>query len=125
MSKNVVNNAMCKCIFGLAPSPLGIMQMPKPIGVNNNQLATANDHVPITNIRPFGLCSSPSNPTVIAALGVPQPCIPVTAAPWVNPSAKVKQSNVPVLTQNSKLLCAWGGLISILQPGQAIADTKG
>jgi hypothetical protein len=47
--------------------------------------ANIMDHVPMLNILPFGVCSSPANPTVVAAtaaaLGVltPMPCIP---APW-------------------------------------------
>ena len=51
--------------------------------------ANINDHIPMVNILPFGMCQSLANPMVAAAtaaaLGVltPMPCIPVTPAPWV------------------------------------------
>jgi hypothetical protein len=82
------------------------------------------DNKPMANILPFGMCSSPSNPTVAsataAALGVltPMPCVPVTAAPWAPGSPTVLLANQPALNNTSKLMCNWGGVISISMPGQ-------
>ena len=56
--------------------------------------ANIMDHIPMSaDIMPFGMCISPSNPTVAsataAAMGVltPMPCIPNTPAPWFSSAA--------------------------------------
>ena len=78
----------------------------------------------MANIMPFGMCNSPSNPVVAAAtaaaLGVltPMPCIPATAATWVPGSPTVLIGNMPALTNTSKLMCNWGGVIQVVSPGQ-------
>lgn len=85
-------------------------------------LATIMDYVVMKNVMPFGMCSSMANPTVAAAtaaaLGVltPMPCMPVTTAPWAPGSPAVLIGNKPALTQASKLICAWGGVIQITNP---------
>lgn len=87
MAKQVCMNALLKCSFGVAPSPL----MPTPKTVMSSNMIDANimDHVPMMNILPFGMCQSLANPMVAAAtaaaVGVltPMPCIPMTVAPWV------------------------------------------
>ena len=76
------------------------------------------------NIMPFGMCSSLANPTVAAAtsaaLGVltPMPCVPVIAAPWAPGCPTVLIANKPALNDSSKLMCNWGGVISINNAGQ-------
>jgi hypothetical protein len=89
--------------------------------------ANINDHVPMLNIMPFGMCITPSNPEVAAAtaaaLGVltPMPCIPVTPAPWVPGavSPPVILDGVPALDDISILMCTWGGVITVMFAGQA------
>jgi hypothetical protein len=82
------------------------------------------DHIPMTNIMPFGMCMSPSNPTVAAAtsaaMGVltPMPCIPATPAPWVPGAPTVLLGNAPALDNVSTLTCIWGGVISFVTPGE-------
>jgi hypothetical protein len=82
------------------------------------------DNKPMLNILPFGMCSSPSNPAVAAAtaaaLGVltPMPCVPVTPAPWIVGSPTVLIGSMPALNNTAKLMCAWGGVIQIVTPGQ-------
>jgi hypothetical protein len=94
----------------------------------NQPAANIMDHVPMTNIMPFGMCSSPANPQVAAAtaaaLGVltPQPCIPATSAPWVPGSPKVMLANQPALDDTSTCLCNWAGVITITNPGQTSAE---
>ena len=84
----------------------------------------------MTNILPFGMCQSLSNPTVAsatsAAMGVltPMPCIPVVTAPWAPGSTQVKVMNMPALTDNSKCMCAYGGQISITNPGNTMVSGK-
>ena len=88
MPFQVCMGAMMQCTFGMAPSSLVVLPTNK---VFTSEMPDANimDHIPMTNIMPFGMCMSPSNPTVAAAtaaaLGVltPMPCVPATAAPWV------------------------------------------
>ena len=86
--------------------------------------ATIMDNVPMKNIMPFGMCSSPANPAVAsataAALGVltPQPCVPATVAPWTPGSPTVLIGSIPALNDYSVLMCNWGGVITITNPGQ-------
>jgi hypothetical protein len=48
----------------------------------------------------------------------PQPCVPVTAAPWTPGSPQVMIQNQPALNIASTCMCNWGGVISITNPGQ-------
>jgi len=123
MPNHVCMGATLMCTFGVAPSSLIVLPTNKTM---TSYVPAANimDNKPIANIPPFGMCSSPSNPTVAAAtaaaLGVltPMPCVPVIAAPWAPGSATVMLANQPALNNTSKLMCNWGGVISITVPGQ-------
>ena len=123
MSYCVCTGALLQCTFGAAPASFSALPTPRvmtcslPGGV-------MTDSAPIANIPPFGMCMSLSNPMVAAAtaaaLGAltPQPCIPVPAGPWLNPSTKVMIGGSPALTNGSKLMCAYGGQISVQFAGQ-------
>lgn len=123
MGLQVAAGANLQCTFGAAPSAL--MVLPVNCTMTGAPAANIADHVPMLNIMPFGMCNCPANPMVIAAtaaaLGVltPMPCIPVTAAPWAPGSPTVLLGGMPSLQNSSKLLCNWGGSISILVAGQA------
>lgn len=114
--------AVMQCSFGAAPSTLVVL--PVNAVLTGTPAATVMDNVPITNIPPFGMCSSMSNPVVAAAtaaaLGAmtPMPCVPVTPAPWAPGSPTMLVGNMPTLNDSSKLMCAWGGVIQITAPGQ-------
>jgi len=101
-----------------------VVPAPPLIQVGGQPLARISDMVPMMNVAPFGMCTTPSNPQVAAAtsaaMGVltPQPCLPVITAPWTPGSAKVSAGGIPVLTSNSTCVCMWGGSISIVQAGQ-------
>jgi hypothetical protein len=118
----VCGGATLQCTFGMAPSTL--MVLPDKKVVNLMPLATILDNKPLVNVMPFGMCSSLSNPTVAsataAAMGVltPMPCIPVLTAPWTPGCTTCMIGNSPALNNSCKLLCAYGGSISILNPGQ-------
>lgn len=111
------------CSFGMAPAPLGVIPVNRVL-LGNIPMANIMDNKPFINIVPFGMCSSPGNPTVVAAtaaaLGVltPMPCMPQTLAPWAPGSPTVLVGNMPALTAQSKLICIWGGVIQIAFPGQ-------
>lgn len=121
MGMCVCGGASMACSFGMSPSSL--MVLPTNKVVTSMPIATIMDKNPMVNILPFGMCSSPANPTVAAAtaaaLGVltPMPCIPVTTAPWAPGSPTVLIAGYPALNQTSKLLCNWGGVIQITNPG--------
>jgi hypothetical protein len=123
MGMHVCNGAMMMCSFGVTPSSLVVLPVNR-VMTSNQPAANIMDHVPMMNIMPFGMCSSLANPTVAAAtaaaLGVltPMPCIPNTIAPWIPGSPMVLVANMPALNNSSKLMCAWGGVISITVPGQ-------
>lgn len=127
MSFCVCSGAMLSCIFGMAPSMLTVT--PENKVVTSMPLATIMDNVPMKNIMPFGMCSSMANPTVAsataAALGVltPMPCIPVIPAPWAPGSPTALIGNFPMLHNNCKLMCAYGGVIQITNPGAMTIQT--
>ena len=112
----VATTAMCTCTMGKTPVSLIATSSPTVL-MENKPAATIMDKNPMANILPFGLCSSPANPTVAAAGGVPMPCVPVIPAPWIPPSPKVLIKGKPALVNNCKCFCNWGGVISITNPG--------
>lgn len=122
MSVLVCGGAQLQCSFGLAPSNLNIA--PKNGVMCGQPVACITDNVPMTNIAPFGMCSSMNNPAVsaatAAALGVltPQPCTPVIASPWSKPSDNIFLGSFPAITNDSTLMCNYGGLIKLMSPGQ-------
>jgi len=109
----VCMGAMLQCSFGLAPSSLVVL--PKNKVLTQTPDANIMDHIPMTNIMPFGMCTSLANPTVAsataAALGVltPMPCVPNTPAPWAPGSPTVLLGNFPALNNSCVLNCIWGG----------------
>jgi hypothetical protein len=123
MPMQVCMGAQMMCSFGMAPSALVVLPVNR---VNTNMVPDANimDHIPMTNIMPFGMCITPSNPAVAAAtaaaLGVltPMPCVPVTPSPWVMGAPNVLLGNQPTLDNVSQLMCNWGGVITFVTPGE-------
>jgi hypothetical protein len=124
MALQVVMGAQLQCSFGAAPSALMVLPSNRTMAAGA-PAATIMDHAPMVNILPFGMCSSPANPTVAAAtaaaLGVltPMPCIPATAAPWVPGAPTALIGGMPALDNNCKLMCNWAGVIQVLNPGEA------
>jgi len=122
MAVQTCMGASMMCTMGVAPSTL--IPTPKPIVTSNMVAANILDHIPMTNIPPFGMCICPGNPMVAAAtaaaMGVltPQPCIPMTMAPWVTGAPTVMLANAPALNNSSTLMCTWGGTITFVNPGQ-------
>ncbi len=118
----VCMGAMCQCSFGMTPTPLIVLPTNKVLATL--PAATIMDNKPFVNITPFGMCQSMANPAVAAAtaaaMGVltPMPCTPVTTAPWAPGSPTVLIANNPALNNSSKLICNFGGVISITNPGQ-------
>ena len=128
MSVLVVQTAQLQCTFGAAPSALMVV----PHGVMAGGMPAANvmDHAPMANIMPFGMCKSPTNPTVAAAtaaaMGVPHqmPCVPVTSAPWMPGVPTVTVGGLPAVSNTCKLMCIWMGGVSVSNPGQMTAIAR-
>jgi len=125
MPLQVVNAAKTLCTMSPKPSQLVVLPTHRRTA-GGQPAANIADHVPITNIVPFGPCLSPTFPptaaATAAAAGVltPQPCIPNTPAPWTPGSVTVTIANQPALVQSDTCPCVWGGTISITDPGQTI-----
>jgi hypothetical protein len=123
MAQQVVSGALLQCSFGAAPAPLTVLPVNRVTGCSM-PAANIMDHVPMLNIPSFAMCSSPSNPVVIAAtaaaLGVltPMPCVPATATPWVPGVPTVKIANMPAVSNECKLNCMWAGIIAVNMAGQ-------
>ena len=122
MAIPVVNGAKMLCTMGTAPCSLIVLPT-SMVTMEGVPAANIMDFVPMKNITGFGNCITPSNPTVAsataAALGVltPMPCVPVIPAPWAPGSPTVTVGKMPALNNSSKCMCAFGGSISIVDPG--------
>ncbi|MEH2402981.1 DUF4280 domain-containing protein [Nostoc sp.] len=122
MALQVCSGTTLRCSFGVAPSALVVLPIKRVL--TRTPDANILDNKPLVNIMPFGMCSSLANPEVAAAtaaaFGVltPMPCVPVIPAPWVPGSPTVLIANSPALNNTSTLMCAWAGVIKVLNPGQ-------
>ncbi len=123
MPNQVCSGAKLKCSFGKSTPMFSILPI-KLVNTVKQPAAVITDNIPMVNIAPFGMCSSPANPAVIAATAAamgtptPAPCVPVTIAPWAPGSPKVKIRKLAALTDGCKLNCTWGGMIEIIKAGQ-------
>lgn len=123
MGQLIVNGTQLQCTFGAAPSAM-VVTPENRVNASKVPAATIMDNIPMKNIMPFAMCSSPSNPQVAAATSAaggvltPQPCIPVITAPWAPGSPTVLVGKKPALNNASQCLCTWAGLITVVAPGQ-------
>lgn len=115
------------CEFGAAPMPLAVIPEGAMVTATTTA-ATITECEPFTNIPPFGICNSPTNPAAVAAkaAGATAPCTPVTV-PWIPGAPTVLINGVPALTSESRCTCTLGmpECISIVQPGQFIVSISG
>lgn len=121
MGQLVVMGAMMTCSFGAAPSSLMVLPTHRTMGCNV-PAANINDHTPFLNILPFGVCSSPMQPSmkpIPPKPPVPGPCVPAVSSPWIVGAVTVMLDNMPALNSTSINMCsAFGGVISIAFAGQ-------
>lgn len=121
MALAVCGNAICMCSFGAAPCTMNVLPVKQVM--TSGPIANIEDGK-ILNLSTFGMCSSMGNPTVqsatAAALGVltPMPCVPSFSAPWVPGAPTVLIGGKPAVNSDSKLICSYGGIVSISFPGQ-------
>lgn len=100
--------SMIKCSAGLVPLPI---LLPMGHGVSSKQMAllNANDHVPMLNIMPFGICKN--KPAAPPGANV---CIPVTPMAWRQGDKHCFIGGAPALTKKSCLTCMMGGTIKFV-----------
>lgn len=110
---------ICRCSFGTETSAFQLSSTKHDSITEQN--ANLLDNKPMVNILAFGMCTSLVNPEVASAtahdLGVPvfKPCIPNTIAPWSPGLPTMLVNNYPAIDKNSKLMCAWGGVIEFIK----------
>jgi hypothetical protein len=127
MPSQVVNAAKTACTMSAKPSQLVVLPI-RQRTTGGQPAANIADHIPITNIVPFGPCMSllfpPTAAATAAANGVltPVQCVPNTVAPWTPGSTVVTIADQPALRQTDTCQCMWGGTITITDPGQTIVN---
>jgi Domain of unknown function (DUF4280) len=117
MSNLVCTGAALQCSMGTTPATFSAsgQAVGAPTGAG-----VISDIGP-QSVPGFGLCTSMANPQVAAASTaglVPQPCIPVIAAPWTPGSTSVTLDGQPALDDASQCLCTWAGTITVSSAGQ-------
>ncbi len=111
------------CTFGMAPSSLVVLPVRTKM-LSNVPRGNIMDFAPMVNIMPFGMCTTPSNPTVAAATAAamgaltPMPCIPAVTTPWMPGNPMVLVQGQPALTRTCCNMCMWGGQITFTTDGQ-------
>jgi hypothetical protein len=118
----VVQGAQLLCCFGTAPSTLTVTSQ-FIATINYMPVATIMDMIPVVNIPPFGKCIAMAVATAGVTAVLPIPCVPMIAAPWTPGSFISKINMLPVLNMPAMCNCALGGIITVIQPSQFIADT--
>lgn len=129
MSYLVVDGATISCSGEISQGTCSMTVIGPLIKSDDSAQATIMDYVPFLNIASFGTCNLSSNPMVAAATAAasgvhsPQKCIPMTVSPWISGAATVMVNNLPALTDDSTLICTWGGTITVKDAGQSVVKT--
>jgi len=118
----ITTTSMCMCTMGVAPTPFTPTVNPTAPTAGKLQIGIITDIAPGTNIVPFGICNSMTNPAVVAAkaVGAVAPCAPAPAGTWTPGCPKILVCNQPAIDQSCTLACALGGVISFSKPGQTM-----
>lgn len=120
MGDLVCTGAALQCSMGTTPATFAASSQ----SVLGPTGAGAVADTAAANIPSFGLCQSMANPQVASASAaaggslVPQPCLPVIAAPWTPGSTSVTVGGVAALDDSSQCACTWGGTITVSSAGQ-------
>lgn len=123
----VCSGAVLKCTFGTSNGSLAAT--PKSVSLCSRDQANIGDHISMINVKPFGRCRSLGYPPTAAATAAhhghltPMPCVPGTATNWSVVDANSVLVGKPALLNTAKLRCIYGGLISIINPGQTLETT--
>ncbi len=119
----VTSKAVLKCTFGSKTSNLTVLPS-RTVNLTGKPDANVSDHIPMTNIAPFGKCRTVCFPPTGAATAAnhgrltPMPCVPGTVSEWMNGKNDYLIKGKPALLKSSICRCQWGGVISIVSDGQ-------
>lgn len=119
----VTSQATLRCTFGDKTSKLTVLPI-RTVYLTGKPMANISDHIPITNIAPFGKCRTiqyPATGTATAANHgklTPMPCIPGTVTKWMKGKNDYIIKGEPALLKSSMCRCQWGGVITIVDDGQ-------
>lgn len=136
----VVQGAVCKCTYGSRPAELRV-PVRDLISIHKIPAATIKDSLPEVNVQPFGDCKCWTMPflrfsrfgSMMGALRAGRmflpkwwriPCHPHITGPWIPQKPMIRINDVPILDAGAILRCRWGGIISIIYPGQVICDLR-
>ena len=125
MANYVCRGAKLICSMGDSRSLLEVLP-DRRVNLGGLGMANIMDNKSISNIKPFGLCMSLSNPAVAAAtitnFGIltPMPCLPNISGPWMTGETGVLVKGQPALLNTCRLTCLWSGIIRIADDGQSI-----
>ena len=119
----VVMGARLECNHGTTPSNLVVLPT-RTVMLTGKFKANIGDCKPLINVLPFGLCKSPANPAVAAAMGTPQPCAPACST-WLVGHTTVWVQGEPALLTDDKAICPLGaGMITVKTSGQGSGYKK-
>lgn len=118
----VCTGATLRCSMGTSNSTL--RATPKNVTLVGNDQANVADHTSIFNVPGFGRCRSLGYPLTASATAAnygtltPMPCVPGTDCKWTSVDPNSLVCGEPALLKAATLQCRYGGLISIVSPGQ-------
>ncbi len=118
----VATGAAYLCSGGAGPGTLAATGRPQVL-LNGKPAMTVKDGAAYVNIVPCPACVCPTHPAIAPVLSVtgvivPQPCTPQVSGMWIGGQTKALAGGVPCLTNEARLMCAFGGVISVADPGQ-------
>ena len=125
MANLVCTGATLRCSFGTTPATFSATGTK----VSAGSPAGAVADIAASNIPPFGMCMSLSNPQVAEATAAeqgklaPQPCQPVLST-WSPGSARVTIGEIGALDDSSQCTCTWGGVVTVTAAGQTAASLQ-
>ena len=120
----VCTGATLKCTMGTSCPKL--KATPKNVSLTWKDQANIADYVSMKNIPSFGRCRSLSYPPTAAATAAnhgkltPMPCVPGTCPKWKAIDKDSLICGEPALLKPATLKCMYGGIISIVDPGQTL-----
>lgn len=118
----VCTGAVLKCTMGTSTTKL--KATPKNVSLVGKDQANIADFVSMVNVPSFGRCRSLAYlPTAAATAAnhgrlTPMPCVPGTCPFWTAVDRNSLVCGQPALLKAAKLSCTFGGIISIVSPGQ-------